>query len=500
MIYLSVSKHERKLCMKKLLCVFISILLVFGTVIPAFAENERETENYTYEYPLVIVRGINFNGLYLDYGTGNQKSCIASPGFSEIMKLIGGLTFTFLTKYTLNVDAVLEFVDGMLGTMSGDKNGDSLYNVSAPEYPLAVSNYPDLKKDYEGYNGDELGLLHGVVDRYGADNVYYLSYDWRLDPSDTADKLNAMVELAKKEHNTDKVDLICCSMGGIVTDCYMYEYGTDSLNSVVFDSSTFCGTYVATDLFRGKVLITENMLYNFAGNYIKSNFFLKVLSFLGVFKLASKLAMGIVDKYKDEIYDKFLIDTFATLPGFWSIVQHEDYDECIDYLFPTDELKAEYAGLIAKADKLQEIAAASDDIILSLPEKGVKVAVIAAYNTQMIPVYESAIWQSDGTLESPLMLGRAVVSETGSTLGDDYVAANPEKLSPDRCVDLSGALFPDYTWAVKDAGHVIGTYGSDLSDMIFWILAYDGQPTVNTNPLYPQFIKSDANETISYFN
>lgn len=486
--------------MKKLLCVLISVLLIFGTAIPAFAAAGETDTDYSYEYPLVIVRGMDFGGLYLNYGTEEQASCIASPDASGIMKLIGNLALTFMTKRTLDAPAIVEFVDGMLGSMACDADGNSVYDIQVDKYPLAVSNYPDFIDGCEAYGINELGIVRNAVDYYGAENTYYFSYDWRLDPSDTADDLNVMIERAKADHNTDKVDIICCSMGGIVTDSYIYEYGSDSLNSVVFNSSTFCGAYVTTDLFRGKVLVTEKMLYNMASDNMSSRFLVNVLSKLGIFKLAANLAMKIVDKHQDYIYDNFLIETFATMPAFWALVQHENYAECIEYLFPTDELKTQYAGLLERADKLQEMVAVMDDILLSLPEKGIKVAVLASYNTQEVPVYESAVLQSDGTLESPLMLGRAVVSETGSTLGDDYVAADPTKLSPDRCVDLSGVLFPEYTWAIKDAGHVIGTYGSDLSGLLFWILACDEQPTVHSNPLYPQFIKSDARETLAYFD
>ena len=485
--------------MKKFISLLLSLLLIFGMASTAFAADEN-AENTGYEYPLVIVRGINFDGLYLNYGTENEANCLASPGASEIMKLIGRLGLTFMTRKSLDVDAVIEFADGMMGSMACDSDGNSVYDVSVAEYPLAVSNYPDFIAECEGYPYNELGVVRNAVDYYGAENTYYFSYDWRLDPSDTADDLNTMIERAKADHDTDKVDIICCSMGGIITDSYIYEYGTDSIHSVIFNSSTFCGTYVTTDLFRGKVLVTENMLYNMARDNISSKFLLTVLYKLGIFKAAANLAMKIVDNHKEYIYDNLLRDIFVTMPSLWALVQHENYEECIEYMFPTDEMKAQYAGLIERADKLQEMVAVMDDLLLSLPEKGVKVAVIAAYNNQMVPVYESAVFQSDGTLESPLMLGRAVVSETGSTLGDDYVAANPEKLSPDRCVDLSGVLFPEYTWALKNAGHVIGNYGSELSEFLFWLLAYDGQPTVTTDSRYPQFIKSDANETLNYFD
>lgn len=485
--------------MKKLLSCILALLLVLTAVVPAFAAEESAEPSANRDYPLVIVRGMDFGGLSVNTGTPQEQSCLVAPGFGDIVKLVGNLAGTYFTEKTLDTDALIGFLDGMMGLMACDENGNSRYDVSYAKYPQAVSNYPLLQTEYEVNAQNEIGIVKSAVEHYGADNTYYFTYDWRLDPTDTADDLNTMIEQAKADHNAEKVDLVCCSMGGIVTDSYIYEYGCESLHNVVFDSSTFCGTYVTTELFQGKVLITEQMLYNFLGNFIQSDFVLKLFSKLGLFRFAANFAMDFIDKYQDVIYDEFLYDVFVTMPSLWALVQHDQYQACLDYMFPTEELRTQYAGLIARADHLQEMVAGLDEMLLSLPEHGVNVSVIAAYETQMIPVYPSAAYQSDGTLETALMLGRATVSETRSTLGDDYVADNPECLSPDRCIDTSHVLFPESTWAIRNASHVIGDYGSDLNDFLFWLLTYDGQPTVHSNPDYPRFMKSDSSEAIYYF-
>lgn len=479
--------------MKKIISVFLSVLLIFSAVFSVSASSDNSR---SYDEPLVIVRGIAFSGLTVDKGTENEHNCIVTPDIADIASLVTDLGKTYFTEKMLDIDAVIKFVDIMLGSMACDENGNSVYNVSVDEYPSAVCNYLDLKAAYEDVGAGEIGVIRTAVDYYGEDNVYYFTYDWRLDPSDVADDLNTMIEQAKADHDSDKVDLICCSMGGIVTDCYLAEYGYESLDSVVFNSSTFCGTHVTTDLFRGKVLITGDMLKNLAAGYIGSDFFINVLDSVGLFDKVADIAMDIVDEHKDYIYDNLLRDTFVTMPSLWALVQPEDYADCIEYMFPTDELKEKYAGLISRADHLQSIMKEMDALLLSLPENGVKVSVVASYNTQMIPVYDSAVYQSDGTLESDLMLGRATVSETGKTLGDDYVG---ERVSPDNCVDLSNVLFPEYTWVIKNGPHVLGRYGTGLGDFVFTLLGCEDQPTVNTFAEYPQFMIADKNMNIAYF-
>ena len=73
---------------------------------------------------------------------------------------------------------------------------------------------------------------------------------------------------------------------------------------------------------------------------------------------------------------------------------------------------------------------------------GVKIAVVAHYDTPLAPVYESANFNGDGVLETYQMSGYATVAKYGETLGDDYVPADPKYLSPDRTVDLSTRSIP----------------------------------------------------------
>ncbi len=480
--------------MKKFISVFLTVVMIVTSVlsVSAFAADD----DVFYDEPLIIVRGMVFSGLTVDKGTENEHNCIVAPDGGDIISLVFKLAKTYFSEKKLDADAVIEFVDSMLGSMACDENGDSMYNVTVDKYPLAVCNYPELVEIYENGGDGEIGIIAAAVDCYGADNVYYFTYDWRLDPSVIADELNIMIEQAKADHNTDKVDIVCCSMGGIVTDCYLYEYGYESIDSIVFNSSTFCGAHVSTDLFQGKVIITADMLENMVCDLLGSDLLVKLLSATGIFDKVADFLMDIVAENKDYIYDNLLRGTFATMPVLWALVQTDEYDACIEYMFPTNELKEQYRGLIERTDNLQLIMQDMDDLLLSLPENGVKVSVIASYNTQMIPVYEWAAYQSDGTLESDLMLGRATVSETGKTLGDDYVG---ERVSPDKCVDLTNVLFPEYTWAIKDGPHVMGRFGSDTGAFLMALLGSSDQPTVDTFAEYPQFMIADSNGNLAFF-
>ncbi len=482
--------------MKKFLSIVLSVFLVFGSSVVAFATG-TETDAVDSEYPLVVCRGMDFDGLTMDLGLETERNALnpidAGGIISTLTKCIGNA----VKEGSIDgiMPPLMDYLEYVMGGLACDENGNSVHNTTMKSYPLAIGNYPDYLAEHSEIAPMEHGIVMGGVDRYGADNVYYYAYDWRFSPLDTCDGLNEMIELAKAEHKTDKVNLVCASMGGAVVDAYIYEYGCESLNKCIFDGTVFCGTYVVTDLFQKKVLITgtglEYFLYDKLGD---NNFLVKVLSSSGLLDKVAELAMQFVGRYKDYVYDNFLRDTFVTMPAPWAIVLPEEYDACIETMFPTDEDKAKYAKVIEYADELHEMMTGMDELLLSLPEKGVEVAVFAGYHMSPVPVYERSASHGDNVLESALMLGRARVANFGEEL-----EGNSAMMSPDKQVDLSTSLFPEYTWAFKDMPHVSCGYGSEVADFLFWLVEFDGQPTVTSNPDYPQFMISSADERLIPF-
>ncbi len=77
-------------------------------------------------------------------------------------------------------------------------------------------------------------LVNKLCDQYkDKRSVYFFSYDWRNSNVKSAEKLNEFIESL----NTQKVTLVCHSMGGIVASCYAGKYTTDKLYQVIT-----CGT------------------------------------------------------------------------------------------------------------------------------------------------------------------------------------------------------------------------------------------------------------------
>lgn len=473
---------------KRLIALILSIVIVISCVLPAFASEKKTIKDGN---PVILVRGMDFMGLTYNMGKEDEANCFGGVEAGELiaalMKALAIRVFTGSTDRF--VSSFVEYLDRIMGKMACNPDGTSKYDISVTEYPLSLANYPEL---WNCSDECEMGFLKGAVERYGAENVYYLNYDWRLDPFVNAAKINDLVNTALKDSGKEKVDIVCCSMGGMVTVSYMYKYGWDKLDKVIFQSSTICGTHVTTDLLQGKVDITTQNVYIYAKQMLASNNkalgnLFDILYKTGVIGGLVNFVNGLIPKLKEPVYDMFLRDTFGTMPAMWALVLPDDYEAAKEYIFSGREEK--YSELIALTDEYNKMQSQRDEMLKKAEADGVYIALSAGYNGAVIPVYTGGGGSGDHILESDLMLGHGKVADLGKDFGSSYTG---ERVSPDKMVDLSDCLFPDTTWAARDMMHVPLNYGSDALELVFTILEYDGRFTVDTDPRFPQFMKGDG--------
>ncbi len=482
--------------MKKAVSFLLVFTLMLSLAAPAFATDSHNAD-LCENTPVIIVRGMDFGGLYVDCGTESEQPAINTDAgmiVSGVLKIIASGIINFSLDSAF--DEVANLVCDIFGFFAMDENGDSLHNVSTPKYPESADNYENLRNG-EGF---EYGMVRTCIETFGDGHTYYVNYDWRLDPFVVADDINAAVEAAVSETGHQKVSIVCCSMGGQMTLAYLSKYGYGRVERCLFMSSTFCGAQVASDLLTGKVDITADNLYNFVRNLSNNDvlsFLIDALNKVGIFKGLTKITDFILENYKDDLYENAIIPVFGRMPALWGLVQAEDYEAAIDFVF--GGRTQENAAFLERTDRLQKMMKYKTDLINEMINNGVKIAVVAHYDAPVAPVYENAHFNGDGTLETYQMSGYATVAPYGETLGDGYVPENPEYLSPDRVVDLSTALFPKYTYIIKGAPHVSGSYGTDYSEFLVWLLTYDGEFYAGANEKYPQFMVSGSEQTLSGF-
>lgn len=476
--------------MKKIISVFLAIVLALLTSVTVFGAAEKESRT-----PTVVVSGMNFAGLVIDKGTENERSTLGEINPVDIVStLVFGLmkTLVFMDIDGLTL-SIFNYASDILKGYSCDEEGNSVYNVSTDSsYPLSAGNYSRFT-EADDTDYAETGVVVACMEEFGADNTYFYYYDWRLDPFDIADGLNDMINLAMEEAGSDKVNIICCSMGGVETLAYMTEYGTDKINSCIFLCSTVYGAYVVSDILTGNIQMTDDAVMNFLYGLAKGSDLEGLLKFLEFTKLSNvlcSLAGGLVDSLKEGAFEYVLKPNFATMPVLWALVLPEEYETAKQYCFGGEEEK--YAKLIERAERLQEMMRNRDDMLKSAVDKGMKIAFVSNYNSALVPVYPRATTQGDGVLETALMAGGATVSELGKTL--DVPAG--KYVSADKAIDASTCLFPDYTWFVKDAPHIACRVNSTYGEFIKYIITSETQVSVTSNPLYPQFMYADAEQNV----
>lgn len=484
--------------MKKVLSLFLALLMILSVSVCAFAAEGTKTETITESDPMIMVRGMDFMNVKVDPNTKDEKA-INDFSVKTIAPAAVKALYELFIKRSKDeaIDTVLDCVYEVLKYNTMDENGDPAYNTGMRDYSLSADHYPELFEE----EGCELGMVRTALETYGKKYVYYVSYDWRVDPFVVADQINNAVQLAVKNTGHKKVNIVCASMGGIMTMAYLSKYGYENIGRCIFDSSTFCGAQVACDVFTGRLQITAENIYNYLSNgsaNAAGKFAMNVLYKSGAIKLFTKLTDYILENRKSDIYDRVLKPIFGHSPTLWGLICEDDYNKAMNFVFGSRDNVTE--TFLKRTDALQSMMKNRTALLKEMISKGVKINVLSNYGSPVTPFCESSDFSGDTILEAYNTSGFATIAKFGKTLGDDYKAANPALVSPDNCVDLSTAILPEYTYMIKNAPHVAGSYGTDYSDFIMYLLSNTGSAKAGSNPKYPQFMISDFNtQTLSAF-
>lgn len=339
-----------------------------------------------------------------------------------------------------------------------------------------------------------------VTDRKGSKGYYdYLHdyrfwYDWRLDPMEIADQLNDYIEGIKSATGCPKVALCCRCVGSNVALAYVAKYGAGSLQGLGFDGTGSNGGEFISEALSGKFRLdgsaVERFLidYKALGSINLSDFALASIDLL----VKSGTVDGLTAAAKATVYYKILkgatsalaLSTLFTMPCYWGFVAEEDYEDALLYVFGDtgSEKRVRYAGLIEKLDRYHnEVVCRLPELLRGLHENGVNLAVISKYGFQMFPICASGDLIGDQYASVKRSSFGATTSTVYDTLPEDYIAAREAEgkgkyISPDKQIDASTCMFPDYTWFTKGAKH--GTWTPMENALLCTVTTADRQYTV----------------------
>ena len=291
-------------------------------------------------------------------------------------------------------------------------------------------------------------------------------------------------------------------MGGVVTMSYIKLYGTDDIETIIFQCCPLQGTAVAGELYNGKVEINKDALVNYAncaipdvGSDAVAGILYTLVEMLdagGVWTGLVGVADELVFNLKDRVFDEALIPIFGNMAGIWSFVPHEYYESAKEFM-KLDE--STHPVLLEKLDFYHyEVQQKCEELLKDAQANGTKIYIVAGYNMQRTPLVTAYKNNSDGTVDTQYATIGATCAYFGETLPEDYTQARfPETryISPDRVIDASTCALPECTWFIKDMLHSTTHDGHDAFYKV--LFNSDIQLTVNDMPEYPQFMQNDVN-------
>ena len=474
--------------MKKILCLFLSVMIAFGCVSGACA---LDLHIASANLPTMYISGqgstlrvADENGKY----TG-QNIFPVEYDIEEILKSVNLLHQPFAKGVLTGnwdewCDTFVDIILPLLEPFAMDENGNS----TVPLY-FFEQNVKYNRRNKEG----KIDLAD-----------YQLDYDWRADPIKSAEKLYNYTNRLLKNQNYGKINIVGRCIGGNVMLAYLANYDLSNVSSAAFYCAGFEGFEIIGKIFTGDITFDQDALSRFADDYLSDGEYRSDELFQMVTDLISVLnamdAAGVLVKTFDRIYDKvysnviprLLRKSFGTMPSFWALVGDEYYEDAKKFIFG-DEAETTYASLIEKTDNYHyNYLMKYKDIIQKAMDSGVKVYNVVKYGLQIFPIADDNNMQSDTILETHSASAGADCCSVNTRFTDAYVAAaNPRYLSPDYQIDASACLLPEHTWFIKDNTHIY--MPGCIDRMIAYILDSESYLSAPDCEKYPQFLLFDKN-------
>lgn len=482
---------------KRALSVLLAVLMLVTAAFPLCSAFAATTTNN--QLPTVYVRGSGYDIV----DENDVKVYRTGYDYSQLPKTIARVVYPYLVnavlfnKWDAYYDAFGKEVEAIFEKCALDNDGNPKYGTQiAPNRRVQLAN----SRSTNYVKGDGTYSL----------NSYTFWYDWRLDPMQIADEMDAYINDVLAVTGASRVNMVGRCLGGSYVLAYIAKYGNDKVANVTLNATAVNGYESCSDLFAGKIGLKGDA----AVRYMQENYSSSenadaedVQSYLNSFIVASaqlanesgllKTTGKAFDKFYKKVYKglvpKIALASVATWPGYWSSVKPEDYETARNLMFGSEENKAQYKVLIEKLDNYHEqVALHVNDILADIKADGFNVVILAKYGKQLLPVVkDSADLLSDASVSLKTASFGATCSNIDATLGDDYIAAQTEKglgkyISADKQVDASTCLYPESTWIVKNMVH--DNWASSYESMVYALTVYPGDVTINTFSQYPQFL------------
>lgn len=492
--------------MKKFLSLILAVLMLLLCVpTSAFAASTVE------ELPIILLGGDGTQIYMPDENAENGERNIWDQLFNgvdtgKVAESVANVLLPFLTegllfdKWDNYYNAFYEEIAPLFDPIALDNNGDPKYGTGIGKDDLK-SNATDCLYNAASWQGG----------KYNIGN-YVFSYDWRLAPEEVIDELHTYITTVMHSTGKKQVNIVANCLGGSYVLAYLQKYGLNGhIKNVFFNTTVGNGTDLLTDAYCGDIVLDQGAIQRFLNQNVEKD----SSTFAGLINTTPLINEIILTSYDllaqthvleslgltfDDLYQKIYeglvprlaIAIFATMPGYWTVVNTDRYEEAIAFVFGKegDERYEEYKGLIAKLDRYYEnVSSKKLDIIQACKDNGIHFGATAKYGFQMYPFVKSQNELSDQLVDlEHSSFGATVAKDVYSTLEDSHIqaavnAGTDKYISPDKMVDASTSIFKDTLWIRKNVTHDYLDYDYELAVEFCRHTGF----TVDSDPRYPQY-------------
>ena len=453
---------------KRVIIFFVTVAVLFVQIVPCFAETAEPV------LPHIDIRGFMNAAIYEDMNDPESRQLWplnVDNILSAAVSCIPSLTkFAFDRDYEKLTESIVPYVNELFRPLMCGKNGSPLVEGSG-----AYLYYPTREE---------------VI----ANPDISFTYDWRIDPYESAARLNEFITYLADELGFGQVVIECHSNGGVVLLTYLSVYGTERVKSVCFSAAAIYGAGFAGELVKGNMVIDSGGLSEYLLSAFDNNEraelltgLMEVLNQAGIVSTVADFANGLIQGAHDFLYKETVLPIFGNWLNIWAMVPDADVEEGKEYIFDNllEDEKEDYGYFIERIDFFTENFRNNRDSNLIEVNDSCSVYVFCFYGYTGIPVTSDWTVMSDGVLMSKDSSFGASFYEPRSLDRFD----EGKYVSPDGKANGGTALFRDQTWYFKNCHHSMTS--PYLDEMAKTLLYSEGQADVNTYEEYPQFLIND---------
>lgn len=462
------------------LCLLLGPILFCG---PAFAAEPLSlsgcTDGSCGHNPIVVLPGINHsptflyqNGELAQDTSGNRiggtlfildhATLLADAMKTLLIPLLRMLIFQQDLGFT---DAVYQFMSEMFAIQQTDTQGNTVEDLRVLECAGPINSMDDPEFNTDWFY--RMIPAQKLAKEVGEDHIYLFTFPLFGDPMASADKLDAFIDLARKQTGHDKVDLLNVSLGGTIFTAYIDAYGWAKVADAVNVVAMLDGTDLVADMLRREFRLDNRFIYHqyfpLVLGELMDSAWLGYLANLLIRCLPRAVFADTLTRAMDAMLDTVVLHC----PQFWAMVPAAQYPElAARYLADKPVLKA-------KTDRFYQAQCNLAENVLTGVQQGARVNSIAGANLgfgdveySFFSIVKSTLQiNSDGILPLASTTMGATGAAPGKQLSQQYRDSlmDTAYLAPDNTVDTSTALLPDNTWIFLNQHHEVGNNDVVLS-------------------------------------